>query len=54
MLILLFATNPSLQAAQILFTPSLSLTEEYTDNIDLDPENEKEDFITTAGNGHES
>jgi hypothetical protein len=48
-IILLLSTVPSLNAAQILFTPSLFLSEEYTDNVDLDPENEKEDYITTAG-----
>lgn len=37
------------QAAQVLFTPTLFISEEYTDNVDLDPENEVEDYITRAG-----
>ena len=44
----LMAVTP-LQAAQVLFTPTLFLSEEYTDNVDLDPDNEIDDFITTAG-----
>jgi opacity protein-like surface antigen len=46
---LFLATATPLKSAQILFTPTLFLSEEYTDNIDLDPDNEVEDYITTAG-----
>ncbi len=35
-------------AAQLLFTPRASITEEYNDNIDLDRTNKKDDFITTV------
>jgi hypothetical protein len=35
-------------AAQLLFTPRASVTEEYNDNIDLDRKNKKDDFITTV------
>jgi hypothetical protein len=35
-------------AAQLLFTPRVSVTEEYNDNIDLDRTNKKDDFITTV------
>ena len=35
-------------AAQFLFTPRVSVTEEYNDNIDLDRKNKKDDFITTV------
>ena len=35
-------------AAQLLFTPSLTLSEEYTDNLFLTPDNETEDYITRA------
>ena len=33
------------------FTPRISVSEEYTDNLDLDASNEKEDFITTVSPG---
>jgi hypothetical protein len=46
---LFLAAATSLKSAQILFTPSLFLSEEYTDNVRLDPDNEVEDYITTAG-----
>jgi hypothetical protein len=36
-------------SAQFNFTPGLILTEEYTDNLFLDPANEQEDFVHTAG-----
>jgi len=38
-----------LPAAQVLFTPELILSEEYSDNIFLTHENEVDDFITSAG-----
>lgn len=38
-------------AAQVLFTPTLTLSEEYTDNLFLTPDNEVDDFITSAGLG---
>lgn len=48
-IVLFLTTIQTLHAAQINFTPTLLLSEEYTDNVDLDPENEEEDYITTAG-----
>jgi hypothetical protein len=38
-------------AAQVLFTPSLTLSEEYTDNLFMTPDNETDEYITTAGLG---
>jgi predicted porin len=35
-------------AAQLLFTPRATITEEYNDNIDLDRNNKEDDFITTV------
>jgi predicted porin len=35
-------------AAQLLFTPRATVTEEYNDNIDLDRRNKQDDFITTV------
>lgn len=35
-------------AAQLLFTPRASITQEYNDNIDLDRNNKQDDFITTV------
>lgn len=37
------------QAAQVLFTPALILSEEFTDNLYLDHQYEEDDFITSAG-----
>ena len=34
-------------AADVNFTPRISISEEYSDNINLDPSDEKDDFITT-------
>jgi hypothetical protein len=48
-LCLLVSSVTSLQAAPVLFTPSLVLSEEYTDNLFLDSQNEENDFITSAG-----
>jgi hypothetical protein len=45
-----FSTT-ELQAAQVLFTPQLTLGEKYSDNILLAPSNEEHDFITTIGLG---
>jgi hypothetical protein len=42
---------PGSNAAQINFTPSITVSEEYNDNIFLDPEDEEDDFITTIGVG---
>lgn len=36
-------------AAQLLFTPELNLSEQYSDNIYLTPDNEEEDYISAAG-----
>ena len=47
-LILLIHTCAS---AATLLTPRLTLTEEYTDNLDLTPDNEKADWITTISPG---
>ena len=38
-------------AANVDFTPRISVSEEYTDNLDLDASDEKEDFITTVSPG---
>ncbi|HWR91657.1 MAG TPA: outer membrane beta-barrel protein [Desulfobacterales bacterium] len=37
--------------AQLLFTPRISVTQEYNDNIDLDRRNKQDDFITTVSPG---
>ncbi len=36
---------------QINFTPRITATEEYTDNLFLDPDHEEDDFITTISPG---
>jgi hypothetical protein len=46
---LLLCHVTSLQAAQVLFSPGLVLSEEYTDNLFLDSQGEEYDFTTTAG-----
>ena len=38
-------------SAQLLFTPSVKVSEEYNDNIDLDRKNKKDDFITRVSLG---
>lgn len=48
---LVLMSASTIYAAQVLFTPTLTLTEEYTDNLFLTPDNEVDDFITTAGIG---
>lgn len=47
--ILISATT--IHSAQVLFTPTLAVSEEYTDNLFLTPDDETEDYITTAGLG---
>lgn len=42
-------TAGQLKAAQLLFTPELNLSEQYSDNIYLTPENEEHDYISAAG-----
>jgi opacity protein-like surface antigen len=39
------------EAAQVNFTPSISATEVYTDNVFLDPDNEEDDWITSVSLG---
>jgi hypothetical protein len=46
---MLLCNISSLQAAQVLFTPALILSEEYTDNLFLDDQDEVYDFTTAAG-----
>jgi len=36
-------------SAQINFTPALTISEEYTDNLFLDAENKQDDFVTSVG-----
>jgi hypothetical protein len=40
---------PTVDAAQVLFTPELVFSGAYTDNLFLESENEDWDYITTAG-----
>ncbi len=47
----LLAIATEAQAASLTFTPRVSVTEEYNDNIDLDRRNKKDDFITTVTAG---
>ena len=47
--VFLFAV--SALAAQVSFTPRVSVTEEYNDNVDLDRKGKKDDFITTVSPG---
>ena len=47
--VFLFAV--SVLAAQVSFTPRVSVTEEYNDNVDLDRKGKKDDFITTVSPG---
>jgi hypothetical protein len=46
---LLLSYISSLQAAQVLFTPAMVLSEQYTDNLFLDYQDEVYDFSTAAG-----
>lgn len=38
-------------AMEVTFSPRAMISEEYTDNVDLTPDDEQEDFITTTGVG---
>ena len=50
LIVALFMSNVStLQAAQVVFTPAVTLSEEYSDNLFLSSQNEIDDFITSAG-----
>ena len=47
--ILVLGSVSNLPAAQLLFTPTIILSEEYTDNLFLDYQNEEDSLITSAG-----
>ena len=49
--VVFFLNFSTASAANVDFTPRISVSEEYTDNLDLDASNEKEDFITTITPG---
>jgi predicted porin len=49
--VVVIASANFVSAAQLLFTPRVSVTEEYNDNIDLDRKNKKDDFITIVSVG---
>lgn len=44
--VLVLAFSPCAQSAQLNFTPVLTVSEEYNDNIFLAPDDEEDDFIT--------
>jgi hypothetical protein len=48
---LAFAAGNDSPAAPLTFTPRVSVTEEYNDNIDLDRKDKMDDFITTVSPG---
>ena len=48
-LLTVLATFGATQAAQVNFLPELILSQTYSDNIFLDPDNEEDDFITAVG-----
>ncbi|MFZ7124529.1 MAG: outer membrane beta-barrel protein [Desulfobacterales bacterium] len=48
-LLLVHLSSAPLFAAQFNFTPSLLVSEEYTDNVFRDAEDEEDDFITSVG-----
>jgi len=48
-LLTVLATFGASQAAQVNFLPELLLSQTYSDNIFLDPDNEEDDFITAVG-----
>lgn len=48
-MVIFFAIVSTLHAAQVLFTPTLFLSESYTSNVELDSNNEVENYIFTAG-----
>ncbi len=51
LLISFLLTAVPAESAQLLLSPELIVSEEYNDNIYLTPDNEVDDFITTAGLG---
>ncbi|MFW5901644.1 MAG: outer membrane beta-barrel protein, partial [Thermodesulfobacteriota bacterium] len=50
-ILLLIALSCSSAAAAVTFYPRLSVETSYTDNVDLVPDNEEHDFITTISPG---
>ncbi|MBI5063585.1 MAG: outer membrane beta-barrel protein [Desulfatitalea sp.] len=50
-LFVLFASLSPVLAIETTFSPRVRVTEEYTDNLHLTPDNEVDDFITTTGVG---
>ena len=46
--VLVLAFIPCAQSAQLNFTPVVTVSEEYTDNLFLTPNDEKDDYITTV------
>ena len=48
-LLTVLATFGVTQAAQVNFLPELNVSQTYSDNIFLDPEDEEDDFITAVG-----
>jgi len=53
MLAFLLSPRPSFSQTHIELTPSISVGEVYDDNIDLDADNERSDYITTVSPGIE-
>ncbi|MFZ1987186.1 MAG: hypothetical protein WAU91_22440, partial [Desulfatitalea sp.] len=49
--LVLFAGLSQALAIETTLSPRVTVREEYTDNVFLTPDNEEEDFITTAGVG---
>lgn len=49
--VLVFVWGTDSPAAPLTFTPRVSVTEEYNDNIDLDRKDKMSDFITTVSPG---
>jgi hypothetical protein len=50
-ILVIFCSTSSGLAAQFLFTPRTSATEEYTDNLFLTKDDKEDDFITTVSAG---
>ncbi len=46
--VLVLAFSPCAQSAQLNFTPVVTVSEAYTDNLFLAPNNEQDDYITTV------
>ncbi len=46
--VLVLTFSPYAQSAQLNFTPVLTVSEAYTDNLFLTPNSEKDDYITTV------